>query len=75
MGKKGRQSRRGVGEFDPEPRNASLWFKVTQQDYLLLCAAAKKQNRTKVDILIELSRKNLSKSAKYIASLEDETLF
>jgi hypothetical protein len=30
MGKKGHSSRRGVGEVDPEPRNASLFFKVTQ---------------------------------------------
>jgi len=74
MGKKGQQSRRGVGEVDPEPRSKSLYFRVTQQDYLLLSAAAKKQNRTKVDILIELIRTNLSKYAKYITSLEDETL-
>jgi len=72
MGKKGQQSRRGVGEVDPKPRNKSLYFKITQEDYLLLSAAAKKPNRTKVDILIELIRNNLSKYAKYITLLEDE---
>ena len=73
MGKKGQQSRRGIGEVDPQPRDKSLFVKITQQDYLLLCAAAKKQNATKTDILIQLIRKNLSKYAKYTTTSSNET--
>ena len=74
MGIKGKQSRRGIGEKDIAPRDKSLFLKITQNDYLLLSAAAKKQDCSKAQILIQLIRNHLSKYAKYITSSKDETL-
>lgn len=74
MGKKGKKSQRGIGEIDAEVRDKSLFFKVTRKDYLLLSIAAKKENITKVGVLVQLIRKHLSKYAKYITSPEGEKL-
>lgn len=65
MGKKGQASKRGIGEKDPEPRTAKIYFECTPSDYDRVSAAALYQSRSKADILITLIRENLPEPAEY----------
>ena len=64
MGKRGRQSRRGVGEKDELPRDKRLAVNVTQEDYALVLRASEKLKISKADVLIGLIRKHLSRFAQ-----------
>ena len=65
MGRKGHESKRGIGEIDNSPRTIPLFIKITTFDQQLIEKAMKLEGKTKAQVVIESLRNQLSKYAVY----------
>jgi hypothetical protein len=73
LGRKGHESKRGLGEIDSTPRTTPLYIKITLFDSQLIETAMKLEGKSKAQVVIESLRNQLSKYAVYTTNEGSDT--